>query len=232
MTYTATVLGVHQMTPNVKQFRLAVPDHEFEYEPGQHTTVHFEDDGEEVARPYTATNLPERDQLTLAIKRYDDGTASVYMHDREPGDEIEIGDVEGNLYLRNLDDDVVFVASGTGITPLYPMLKHYARDGTGDAHLFFGESDQEHLIYRESIDQLRAEHANLDVTYSLSDESWDGPEGHVQDLLSDRLDSFDETDFYVCGVPEMVVETTELLNDKGVDEERIVTEGWEADAAE
>jgi ferredoxin-NADP reductase len=46
------------------------------------------------------------------------------------------------------------------------------------------------------------------------------------------LGDLDGTDFYVCGVPEMVVETGNLLESAGVDEGDVYTEGWEADAAE
>ncbi|WP_135304397.1 ferredoxin--NADP reductase [Haloarcula amylovorans] len=234
MTLTVTVADVHQMTPDVKQFRLVADDHTFEYRPGQHTAVHFENDGEDDSRPYTAANLPGTDQLVLAIKRYDDGNGSVFMHEQTPGDEIEIEEVEGNLHVRDLDRDAVFVATGTGITPLYPMVKHYAREGEGDAQLVFGERDQSHLIFRESLDQLQAEHENVSVEYVLSDaddRAWNGRTGHVQDHLPDALDGLDETDVYLCGVPEMVVETRDLLEDEGVDEENIYTEGWEADAA-
>ncbi|AGB38543.1 ferredoxin--NADP reductase [Natronococcus occultus] len=237
MTITATVADVHRMTPDVKQFRLVADDHRFEFDPGQHTTVHFEVDGEADARPYTAINEPGTNQLVLTIKRYDDGTGSVYMHDRTPGDEIEIEPVEGNLYVRDLDRDAVFVATGTGITPLYPMVKQYARAGTGTATLVFGERDQEHLIFRESLDQLRAGAEQLSVKYVLSDaaddRAWDGRTGHVQDHLPESLDLEDvaDADCYLCGVPEMVVETEELLADAGADEDRIFTEGWEADAA-
>ncbi|SFL10943.1 Ferredoxin-NADP reductase [Halogranum rubrum] len=229
MTYETTVADVHEVTPDVKQFRLVADDHTFEFRPGQHTTVHFEEDGEEVVRPYTATNRPGTDELTLAIRRYDDGTASVWMHERERGDTVDVGDVEGELYVRDFDSDVAFVATGTGITPMAAMLDAYAEEGTGTAHLFVGEKTQEDLIYRETFTRLAASNENVEVTYTLSDEEWDGPTGHVQDHVVDELDTLDDTDFYVCGVPEMVVDTTELLKDEGVDDERIYTEGWEDD---
>ncbi|WP_226042911.1 hypothetical protein [Natrinema sp. DC36] len=37
-------------------------------------------------------------------------------------------------------------------------------------------------------------------------------------------------DFYVCGVPGMVVETKDELRDIGAPEDRIHSEGWEDDA--
>jgi ferredoxin-NADP reductase len=227
MTHKTTVVDVNQVTPDVAQFRLVAADHTFEFRPGQHTTVHFERDGEEVVRPYTATNLPGTDELALAIRRYDDGTASVWMHERERGDTVDVGDVDGNLYVRDFDADAVFVATGTGITPMAAMLHDYAERGRGDAHLFLGEKTEEDLIYRETFDQLAASNANIDVTYSLSDEEWAGATGHVQEHLTDELDSLEGADFYVCGVPQMVVDTTDLLKDEGVEDDRIYTEGWE-----
>lgn len=240
MSISVTVADVHQMTPDVKQFRLVADDHTFEFDPGQHTQVHFENDEESGTRPYTAINEPGTDNLLLAIKRYDDGNCSVFMHERRPGEELDVEPVEGNLHLRNPDRDAVFVATGTGITPLYPMVRQYAREGEGNAHLVFGERDQEHIIFRESLDQLRASHDNLDVDYVLSDpeQAWDGRTGHVQDHLPEALeegslgaDALANADCYLCGVPQMVVETQELFEDAGVDEERIYTEGWEAGAA-
>ena len=229
---TTTVVSVHRMTPDVKQFRLRADGEGFDYDPGQHTTVRFERDGEEVVRPYTPTGLPGTDEVTLAIKRYDDGTASVWMHDRERGDEVELGELEGSLHLRNPDRDAVFVATGTGITPMMAMLKDYVDRGEGDAHFYFGEKDQEHLIYRETLDQFDASYANVHVTFSLSEEEWDGPTGHVQrhvvDDIGDELDP-ESADFYLCGVPDMVVDAEADIEEAGVTEDNVYTEGWEAD---
>ncbi|WP_276300327.1 ferredoxin--NADP reductase [Halorussus lipolyticus] len=189
------------------------------------------DEDEEVVRPYTSTALPGTRKITLAIKRYPGGVASTWMHERTPGDTIDIEELDGNLSLRNLDSDVAFVSTGTGITPMMAMVKQYVEEGTGQATFFFGEKDQQHIFYRETLDQLEAQHENLEVVYVLSeaDDDWSGPEGHVQDLLDDYLDDFGDRDFYICGVPEMVVETQEYLGDQGVDDEQVYVEGWEGD---
>jgi ferredoxin-NADP reductase len=242
-THEVTVTSVHQLTPTVEQFVLEADGYTFEFDPGQHTHVRFDrsespaadeesgDGDDEVVRPYTATAMPGSDTITLAIKRYPDGTASTWMHERTPGDVIDIEELGGNLYLRNLDSDVAFVSTGTGITPMVAMAKQYVREGTGHAHFFFGEKDEEHVIYRETLDQLAADYPTFDVTYVLSDadEGWPGAEGHVQEHLADYVDDFGGRDFYVCGVPQMVVETQEYLDEQGVDDDSVYVEGWEGD---
>ncbi|WP_254537084.1 ferredoxin--NADP reductase [Halomarina litorea] len=251
MTHTAEVVSVVQLTPTVKQFRLRVPGHEFDFDPGQHTTVQFDfegqgpedtargnDDadptGEHVVRPYTATNTPGTDQITLAIKAYDEGLASAYMHQRRPGDEVELGEFAGNLAVESFEEDVAFVSTGTGITPMLAMLKAYLERGEGHVHFLYGEKSEEHVIYRETLEQLASEHENLDLTVVLSesDHTWNGPTGHVQEHLSALFETFDDRDFYVCGVPEMVVETAKELSDLGAPDDRVHTEGWEDGAVE
>lgn len=229
MTHTAEVVDVYQLTPTVKGFRLRVPGHEFNFEPGQHTTIRFDSGGEEVVRPYTPTNLPGSDELALTIKRYDDGLASSYMHTKRPGDVVEIGPLSGELTLADPDRDVAFLGTGTGITPLLSILRQYLRKGTGHAHVVFGEKTESSIIHRGTLNELAADHGNLDVTFTLSDPNWEwtGRVGYVQNHLDDLFDDLSVRDCYVCGVPPMVVQTKARLAELGTPDERIHSEGWE-----
>lgn len=234
MIYDATVVDTYRITPRVQGLRLQVPDHEFDYEPGQHTTVRFDSAGEEVVRPYTPTNLPGSNQLALTVRRYDDGLASSYLHQKRPGDTVRLGPVEGSLTLADPDRDVAFLASGTGLTPMMAMLRQYLREGTGNAHVVYGDRREETLIHRETLNELAANHSNLRVAFTLSDPNWEwtGRVGYVQDHLSALFDSFDARDYYVCGVPPMVVQTKARLAELGAPDARVHTEGWEDGAVE
>lgn len=233
MSYSkARFESINQMTPEVKQFQFHLEDDKWDFRPGQHTHIRYENEqGEEVVRPYTPVTLPDRgDYFCLAIKRYDSGTASVWMHNCDIGEELEVEEPDGNLYIHDYEKDIVLVSSGTGATPMYAMLRDYLQNGEGKVYYFHGEKTQETLMFQESLDQLEAEHENLEVIYSLSDESWKGPEGYIQKHIPETLESLEEKDFYICGVPGMVVDTQNLLRDHGVEEENIITEGWEKDA--
>jgi ferredoxin-NADP reductase len=229
----ATVVGTYALTPRVKQLVLQVEGHTFEHRPGQHVSVRVEgvDDGP-VYRPYSPVNLPGTNQLILAVKRYDGGTCSVWLHERTVGDEVPLLSPSGNLHLRDPDRDVAFIATGTGLTPMLSLLSQYREVGSGQAALLFGERTQTDLMYRPTMDFLAASHPHLTVQYVLSDEDWAGPTGYVQDHLDLVLNQLTHPQVYVCGVPAMVVDTVSTLRDEGVASDDIFTEGWEEGAVE
>lgn len=68
--------------------------------------------------------------------------------------------------------------------------------------------------------------------YSATDpgDDWDGPTGNIQDHFEEYLSTFEEQDFYICGVPTMVVDTKEKLLTEAVTANRSFTEGWEEGA--
>lgn len=232
-TLPATLESVHPLTPRVKQFLVRVEGHVFDFAPGQHVSMAFEDaDGNRRYRPYSPVNQPGTDSLALAVKHYPKGAGSTWMHDRTVGDTVPVTSQSGNLRLREPNRDAIFLATGTGLTPRLSMVRHYLDVGDGNAIVLFGERTQDDLMYRETLDLLSANHASLTVEYVLSDEDWPGRSGYVQNHLRPIVDDAAEAQFYVCGVPEMVVETKEVLFDLGISEEWVFTEGWEEGAVE
>ncbi|MFB6249407.1 MAG: ferredoxin--NADP reductase [Salinibacter sp.] len=223
----ATVAAITSVTPRVRQLLLRVDGHTFDHDPGQHVSVRYEKNGEgPIYRPYSPVSGPGTDTLALAVKRYDDGTCSVWLHELDVGDEVPILPPSGTLHLQSLDRDAAFIATGTGLTPMLAMLDPYLREGTGQARLLFGERTQADLMYRPMLDRLAATHPRFEVHYTLSGEDWGGPTGYVQDHLS-LLDDLEAPQAYLCGVPEMVVETRSALRAAGVSSDHIFSEGWE-----
>ncbi len=233
MPLNAVVSATYPLTPRVQKLLLRVDDHTFAHQPGQHVSVRLESKGDgPTYRPYSPVNLPGTDTLALAVKRYDGGTCSVWLHEREVGDPVSITSPSGNLHLQEPERDVAFLATGTGLTPMVAMLSQYLEEGTGRAVLLFGERTPEDLMYREMFDHLATSHANLTVNYVLSEppSDWSGPTGYVQDHLDPTLAGLDQPHVYACGVPEMVVDTTATLQHHGISEDDLFTEGWEEGA--
>jgi len=179
-------------------------------------------------RHYSPVNLPGTDTLALAVKRYDEGTCSVWLHEREVGDPMTLTPPSGNLHLQDPNRDVAFLATGTGLTPMVAMLSQYLEEATGQAVLLFGERTPDDLMYRAMFDHLAASHASLTVDYVLSDppSDWSGPSGYVQSHLDRAFADLNEPYVYACGVPEMALDATASLQKQGISEDDIFTEGW------
>lgn len=229
----ATVAATYSLTPRVKQMLLRVDGHTFSHQPGQHVSVRMvRDDGRTIYRPYSPVSGPGTDTLALVVKRYDEGTCSVWLHERTVGDTVTITPPSGNLHLHDPNRDVAFLATGTGLTPMLAMLDQYLAEGTGRAVLLFGERTEDDLMYRATLDRLAAGHPSLTVRYVLSQPSsdWAGLTGYVQDHLDAAVSSLREPHVYACGVPEMVVDTEAQLLDRGMSSDALFTEGWEQGA--
>ena len=225
-----TVVGTYPLTPRVQQLVLETDGPPFSHEPGQHFNVRMEADGSPVYRPYSPVSGPGTDTLVMAVKRYDDGTCSVWLHERTVGDTISVMPPSGNLHLPDPARDVAFLATGTGLTPMMAMLEQYLAEDSGHAVLLYGERSPTDLMYRPTLDRLSASHPNLTVEYVLSDTSWNGRTGYVQDHLDSALGGLDAPHAYICGVPQMVVDTQSALRDAGLPDDHISTEGWEQGA--
>lgn len=228
-SYQAELRDVTEMTPSVKHFLFEL-DKSWSFKPGQHTVFDLSIGGETVKRPYTMTNVDGSNSFTVAVKKYDDGTGSVKMHSLSIGDTVTVNEPKGNLYLRDTRDDAVFVSTGTGASPMIAMLQAYLEDGDGHAYYLHGERTMESRLFTESLVMLEAEHDGLTVVHSLSDDDWDGRTGRIQSHLPSVVDELSAATHYVCGVPQMVVDTESFLENHGVPSDQIVAEGWEDDA--
>lgn len=228
----ATVTSTTPLTPRVQQLSLCVEDHTFEHEPGQHVSVRRDTDDGPAFRPYSPVSLPGTDTLALAVKRYKGGVCSPWLHEREVGDVVPITPPSGNLHLHDPDRDALFLATGTGLTPMLAMLTQYIHEGAGRAALLFGERTQDDLMYQALLNRLAASYDNITVQYVLSHEDWSGATGVVQDHMAPHLEALNAPHVYVCGVPQMVVDTKADLQAAGVPDDRVFSEGWEEGAVD
>ncbi len=122
---------IKEIKEEVKGFKTFVFEegHHIHYKAGQYLTlVQNSREGEEVRRSYSITSSPVLDEpLSIGVKRVENGFFSRQLIDNaKPGDElVTIG--SGGFFV--LPDDiqqyhqVFFFAAGSGITPVYSLLK-------------------------------------------------------------------------------------------------------------
>lgn len=132
----------------------------------------------------------------------------------------------GIIKQNNMDSERFFthltlVAGGTGITPLFSIIKHIIGNPEDKTKisLLFSNKTEEDILLKKELDEL-AKNANFDVGYCLSSpgEEWDGLAGKFtrECLENAGLKNEDSHALLVCGTDEMVDAVEKLSKTMGL----------------
>lgn len=181
------------------------------YRAGQFLTLILMHNGHEVRRSYSISSAPG-EVLRLTIKRVQNGEISRYLHDT-----LRVGDVltslrpAGRFVLdENKDGDLLLFGAGSGITPLFSLIKQVLRtESTRRVTLLYSNSNEHSIIFRKELNDLQHQFPDrFRLLYLLSSPSddWSGLRGRLNNVLLERLlpeligRSNPETVlFYICG---------------------------------
>lgn len=156
----------------------------------------------------------ENVQILYTLKPGGELTPNLSM--LKSGDEILISDPAGNFY--GIAGPSVWIAAGTGIAPFVSMW----RSGLTKEKMLIQGSRFLHSFYFESEFKT-----GLGEKYirCCSRETGDGIfHGRVTQWLEQQPAFWPDKKYYLCGSAEMVVETRDLLIEKGISYQNIVAE--------
>ena len=142
----------------------------FAYQPGQFLTLRLPIDGRHVPRCYSMSSAPGVDDaLRVTVKRVRDGRGSNWVCDRiRTGDTVEVLAPSGVFYPRSLDGDFLLLAGGSGITPVFSILRTVLKQHQGKVVLFYANRDERSVIFKKDLQQLAAEYPDrLQVVHWL-----------------------------------------------------------------
>lgn len=186
------------------------PEEPFDYRAGQYLTL-WRDASQ--GRSYSLASLPGEDSLLeLHIARIDGGIVSGWVHDAlQLGDEITIQGALGECFYvaGDLAQPLLLVGTGTGLAPLYGIVRDALRNGHhGPIHLFHGARTRDYLYYHDEVSALAARHDNLHYHPSLVEGSdplaGDVEIGPVDQLLTRHLPTLAGWRVYLSGAPDIV----------------------------
>ena len=185
-----------------------------EFKSGQHIIVGLK--GELNQREYSVYSGENDDFFEILVREVSAGKVSLQLKNCKPGDLLQVNGPFGsfgleifNMFSRKL----VFIASGTGISPFHSFVKSYPGI---DYTLFHGVRFKEEAYERNDYDPRR-------YILCTSKESTGGHKGRVTSLLQGFPVKRDML-FYICGNSNMIYEVTHILSDKGIPDENIITE--------
>ncbi|MEQ1439157.1 ferredoxin reductase [Fontimonas sp. SYSU GA230001] len=128
--------------------------------PGQHVHVSADIDGVRVTRSYSLTGLPRPDgRVSITVRRIDQGRMSTHLCRRiGVGDVVELGPAFGDMTLAvRPEGRWLFLAAGSGITPLMGLTRQLAQDGfPAELTLIYWAKTRAELCFAQELRELAA----------------------------------------------------------------------------
>ena len=223
-TFTAQVEGIKDLTYDVRRLDLRLPEPAtISFKPGQFVSfeVPHPQTGRKVTRPYSIVSSPSRSGvITLLFNLVPGGPGSTYLFSLKEGDGTHFKGPAGHFYLReDPGRELLFVATGTGIAPIWSMLlANSERAEPRPATLFWGLRSQRDLYDQEELAALTRSRPTFTwlTTLSRPEPGWAGEAGRVTRLVEERIAAVTNLAVYLCGNSSMIAEVTALLQKKGL----------------
>lgn len=216
-------------TPDAVSIVLDVPQTsaaQFGYQAGQFLTLLVRVDGREYRRCYSMSSSPAvGEDLRITVKRDRDGAVSNWLNDTAaPGDRLYALPPQGRFVLNDTGRNLVAFAGGSGITPVFSLLRAALASGTRRARLFYANRHRDAVIFNEALETLERRHADRFVLHHhLDDQS-----GFVtQADIAAFVENIDSTDFYICGPNEFMETVRTALDTAGVPTNRLHIEHFD-----
>jgi len=204
------VLEVRKLTESTAVLRLGREG--LEFVPGQYIRIGLDGDAE--IRDYSVYSGDQADHLEVLVRRVEDGLVSKQLCDLEEGEKVSVGGPYGHFKLLDeaLEKPLLFIATGTGISPYHSFAESYP--GL-DYRLIHGTAKLE--------EAYESDYYGDNYFHCVSREAGGDFQGRVTEYLR-TLNIPLETNAFLCGNCDMIYEAFDLLQEKGLPTAQIHTE--------
>lgn len=218
--FPCRIHALEKLTQDVIKVTLRLPPtSDFTFLPGQYVDV-IGPGG--VRRSYSLANAQAADKLVeLHIRSVSGGAMSQYwFNDAKANDLLRLHGPLGTFFLRDVaGQDLVFLATGTGIAPVKSMLEGIAQmapqASPRSVAVYWGNRSATDLYWDAT--SVAGSHRYVPVLSRPHDE-WGGARGYVQDALMRSSPDLSRTLVYACGSDAMIRSARALLTRAGLPE--------------
>ncbi|KAJ3102296.1 NADH-cytochrome b5 reductase [Phlyctochytrium planicorne] len=195
-------------------------------------------DGKDVTRSYTPISSPSTEgYCEFVIKAYDAGVMSKYVDKLKIGDTILARGPKGSfVYTPNAFSEIIMLAGGTGITPMYQVIEAIVtnpKDAT-KIKLIYANRTEGDILMRKELESFTAISKNLQIHYVVEKTSltidvmkatpgWTGSVGYITLDVIKALSPSPDAKILLCGPPPMISKMTELCEVLGYPKARTVS---------
>lgn len=245
--YQLKVKNLIPRTAKAVQIEFEIPSNiknVFDYKAGQYITIRVDNNGQDVRRSYSLCTSPvDDDNPSVVVKRVEGGKMSNYLNDNlKVGDTLEVMAPLGKFFIEhqtNLQRNFVLFGGGSGITPLFGILKTILKnESNSKVILVYANLDENNVIFKQELEQMEAENKNfsLILSYDQPLNMWNGLKGFlteetVKKVILDNLGlDLYSAKYFICGPTPMMEIVENAIKTSGVTEESIYVEYFTAKA--
>src|ERR1700722_17348003 len=213
--FEARLVRTRALTPNVRELGFErVAGQPMAFEPGQWVNVDLlVAEGAPVRRSYSIASAPDGSPyFEIAVTLVQGGPGSSWLHGVEPGVVLTFLGPHGFFTRPKIGPASLFVATGTGVTPMRSMARAALAAGAREPMWFLlGVRHEDDALYSDELTALARDHdfIRFEPTLSQPRGPWPGRRGyvqaHVKELWAElRAQGAGEPHAYICGLERMV----------------------------
>ncbi len=176
---------------------------------------------------------PPFDRVSGGFKKVNPGICSSYIFNLKPGDKVTISGPYGEFFLKDNDNEMMFVGGGAGMAPMRSHLFHLfhtLKESKKNITFWYGARSWKEVFYYEQFREIEKNFPNFKFHLALSEpepeDNWEGPVGFIHQVIYDNYlsnhEEPEEIDFYMCGPPMMNDAVQKMLYDLGVPDENVM----------
>lgn len=229
--YRGKLLSKKQMTHDIVELRIRLLEpNRIEFTAGQYAQLESREykGRESVIRAYSISSVPsDTGHVEFMIRLVPNGICTTWVFDHlKEGQEVNLSGPYGDFHLRPTEAPVIFIAGGSGMAPIWSMLRDMKEKGsTRKALYFFGAQTRRDLFLVDELKQLEKELPGFSFIPALSGEpqenGWSGDTGLITDVVARRVPDASRYEAYLCGSPGMIDACIKVLTAAGMPEEKI-----------
>lgn len=181
---------------------------------------------------------PPFDRAAGGFANVNPGVCSSYIFSRKPGDKVTVSGPYGEFFLRETNNEMMFIGGGAGMAPMrshiFNLFKtmHTKRK----VSFWYGARSLKEAPYRGEFDEIAAENPNFKWTLALDspqpEDNWTGPTGFIHQVIFENYlknhENPEDIEYYLCGPPMMISAVTKMLYDLGVPDENVMYDNFGA----
>ena len=194
-------------------FLLSFP-RDFSFRAGQVIGIGLEKEGPR--RLYSICSGENEEQVRILYNVIEEGYLTPRLSELEPGDTIWITEPRGEFVYD--PSPAIWIASGTGIAPFYSMFRSNQYE---NKVLIHGERYLERFFFFDEFNEALGQNYFRCCSREASGEVY---EGRVTDYLRETESLPMDFKYYLCGRAEMVVDSRDILIERGIPFNNIFSE--------